>query len=450
MPGARTAALFSLSTNLLPGAAPGRTFFFRMQFLFPTIAAQFDFMGGALGVVAAVVVSFAVITLVASYYRFQNIVQMAENTQPEDMGAQPEDILRVQLARYLAGCARRGTSFSLALIRTSNPEVPVRMDAPIVGSIRHAARRGDITCVYDDQTAVLLAESEPEDAMAILTRITAYVAADCPELELAGLRSGIASYPGHGLAGKDLIDAALEGLRMSSAEAPIVMPEIEDADEELEEPAVEEVEEPAESGGEGEEDDKKDSKGWKERRKNLMLDELTGVLKPSAISAYMQRMMSELRRKKQPAALFCMGVNNMDHVARIHGAEAADDVMAGVSRLLQQYLRADDLIGRHEKYAFLVLAQCSMAEAEIIGKRISTLVQQGEFVSGRKKLKTTITLGVATYPEHGRNLHHLYTAGQKVLDHSRINDIRAYAVYDPEIHDRMPPKPMKNIKSVQA
>ena len=127
-----------------------------------------------------------------------------------------------------------------------------------------------------------------------------------------------------------------------------------------------------------------------------------------------------------------------------------DDIIAGVSRILQDNVRATDLIGRHEKHAFLVLAQVSLENAETIGKRISTLIQQSEIVSGTKKLKTTITLGVAAYPEHGRNLHALYKAGQKVLDYNRENDIRAYAIYDPEIHDIMPSKPMKNIKSIQA
>ncbi|WP_372846381.1 diguanylate cyclase domain-containing protein [Pontiella sp.] len=402
-----------------------------------------------MGIVASVVFSFVVITLIASYYRFQNIVQLAEEMQPEEMGAKPEDILRVQLARYLAGCARRGTSFSISLIRISNPEVPVRMDAPVMGAIKRAARHGDVTCVFDDRTVVLFTETEPEDSVSILTRITARIADDCAKLALDDLRTGIASYPGHGLSGKDLIKAALEGLEATTASTPIVMPEIvdydEDDDEEDADQAVEEAAAEAVGSDEGQH-----SKGWRERRKNSMIDELTNVLKPEAISPFMQRVMSEFRRKKQRAALFCVGVNNMEHIARFHGQEAADDVLRGVSQVLQDNLRAEDLIGRHEKYAFLVLAECSIAEAEIIGKRISTLVSQGEFVSGRKKLKTTITLGVATFPEHGRNLHQLYTAGQKVLDHSRSNDIRAYAVYDPDIHDKVPAKPMKNIKSVQA
>jgi diguanylate cyclase (GGDEF)-like protein len=420
-----------------------------MYLFSPTIAAQLDLISSVFGIVAAIAVSFIIITLVASYYRFQNIVQLAEDTDPTEMGASPTEILRVQLARYLAGCARRGTSFSIALIRITDFPRPIRIDSPVIAGIRKAARRGDISCVLDDETAVLLIESEPEDGVTILSRIIQCLEKDLGAISVGQIRVGMASYPGHGLSGKDLTDGALDALGQTTSEEPINMLEIVDLneDEDDEELAEEAVEADAIEEGEESESDRT-SKGWKDRRKNSMLDELTGVLKPSAVSAYMQRTMSEMRRKKQTAALFCIGVNNMDHIARFHGQEAADDVMAGVSQVLQDNMRADDLIGRHEKYAFLVLTQCSLEEAEIIGKRITSYVQQAEFKSERKKLKTTITLGVSTYPEHGRNLHHLYLAGQRVLDHSRANDIRAYAVYDPEIHDKVQTKPIKSIKSL--
>lgn len=426
-----------------------------MQFFSPMIAALPDLLPGALSVVAAVVVSFAFITAVASYFRFQSIVQQAENTQPEEMGVSSLDILRVQLARYLAGCARRGTSFSLSLVRISDPAVSVRMDAPLIKSLKEAARHDDITCIFDGQTVALLAESEPEDSLSILTRITQQVSMSGIAVPIDSMRVGISSYPGHGLSGKELIEAASESLEKTSDQQPVFMSEIVDHDEEDEELSEEvdaadeeaiEVEEAAEI----EVDAEKNAAGWMGRRKSAMLDELTGVLKPSAVSAYMQRMMSDLRHKKAKASLFCIGLNNMDHIARFHGEEAADDVLVGVSKILQENVRSDDLIGRHEKYAFLILAQISLKDAEVIGKRISTLVQQRQLESGSKKLKTTITLGVAAYPEHGRNLHALYRSGQKVLDHSRANDIRAYAVYDSEIHDSMPSKPIKSIKSVQA
>lgn len=445
-----------------------------MQVLPPTILAQVDWIGSALGVAVSIVVSFVAITLTASYYRFQNIVKQAEEKDPEEMGASASEILRVQLARYVAGCARRGTSFSMSLIKTGTPNVEVRMGSPFVDSVRHAVRRDDVVCVYDKETAALFTESEPEDAVTMLTRVCKSVAAACNEVRMEAMRVGISSYPGHGLSGKDLINVALEGLQETSAECPILLPEIIDIedeeefesdetedhvdvpDEELHEEdellVAEELQEEEELEEElhDEEEVTESRRGRKGRRKDAILDPVTGVLKPSVISTYMQRMMSDLRYKKQKAALFCIGVNNMEHIARFHGDDVADEVLAGISKILQEHFRSADLIGRHEKYAFLVLATCSVDEAEGIGRRISTYIQQAEFALERKKLRTTITLGVAAYPEHGRNLHQLYLAGQKVLDYSRANDIRAYAVYDPEIHDRVQVKPMRNIKSVKA
>ena len=422
-----------------------------MQLFFPMIAVLPGMLTDVLSVVAAVLVSFVAIALVSSYYRFQHIVQQAEDTHPEDMDIPMPDILRVQLARYLTGCAHRDSSFTLSLIQANDPSLEMRMDSPFVESIKKAARHDDIVCVYDAQTVALVAEAEPNDSESVFARIASKVAEICPGVSSELLRAGIAAYPGHGLRGNELLDIAKEALEKTDMDRPAFMPEIVDVDEEDEED--EEV--ARESSPEGEEDTidaqaEKSPGGWMERRKSGMLDELTGVLKPSAVSAYMQRMMNDLRHKKKKAALFCIGVNNIDHITRFHGEDAADNVIAGVSKILQDNVRATDLIGRHEKHAFLVLAQVPLENAETIGKRISTLVQQSEIVSGTKKLKTTISLGVAAYPEHGRNLHALYRAGQKVLDYNRGNDIRSYAIYDPKIHDGMPSKPIKSIKAMKA
>ena len=436
------------------------------------VIAQINIVSSAIGVAVSIAASFFVITLIASYYRFQHIVEQAEESDPEDMGSTAGEILRVQLARYLAGCARRNTSFCISLIHVDSPGFRISMDSELVREIKAAVRRDDVVCLFDDETIALLTEAEPEDGENILNRVIKSVSGRVEGLLGDVVRVGISSYPGHGLSGKELIASAREGLSQTSPEKPILLTEIIDVNAE-----DEEHEEEAESEDVGEQFDAEDeidtedfdtvatepekfdrkadpleekSKGHKAKRKDAILDPLTGVLKPSSVSAYMQRLMSDLRYKKKPASLFCVGVNNMEHIERFHGENAADDVLVGVSKVLQDHLRSDDLIGRHEKYAFLVLAKCSLDEAEHIGRRVSTLVQQSEFRSDNKKLKTTITLGVAAHPEHGRNLHHLYTAGQKVLDYSRSNDIRAYAVYDPEIHDKVPAKPMRSIKSVQA
>jgi diguanylate cyclase (GGDEF)-like protein len=460
-----------------------------MQLFLPMFAALPGVLTGVLSVVAATAISFAVILLVSSFYRFQHIVKMAEDKDPDEMGVATTDVLRVHLARYLAGGARQGRSFSLSLIQINNPSVEVGVNSPILQSIKGAVRTDDVSCVYSENAVALVMEIEPDDTASTVARVLNRIALDCPDISKDALRVGVSSYPGHGLAGNQLIKVAAEALEQTQADQPIFIPEIIEVDEDDDEAddvadetdgTVDETDGVADETGDVEpvhdeavapdddtdapdderadeeedgrdgkdEDEDAQGKSWASRRRTAMLDELTGVLKPSAVSSYMQRMMNDIRQKRKKSALFCIGVNNMDHIARVHGEEAVDAVLVGVSKVLQDHLRSTDLIGRHERFAFLILAQISLEDAEIIGKRISTVVQQSAFTSAGKKIKTTISLGVAAYPEHGRNLHLLYKAGQKVLDYNRLNDIRAYAVYDPAIHDSVPSKPMRSIKSL--
>lgn len=434
-----------------------------MDSITSTLAVQFDYLGSLLGVAVTIAASFAVITLVASYFRFQRIVEEADKAdEPGSLGASSFDVLRVQIARFLNGCARKGTSFCVALIRIEDEDFTVQPDSPFIHAIRKSARDADVTYYYDDKTAVLLAESEPDDASAILTRVLADLRDECG-VEEGVLRAGVSTYPGHALNGMELLRIASEALDQTSEEEPIHLSEVVDVEEEgedgederedlvevdvAEETADETADESDVEDDAEPDEDEEDEKGSRRRGRSAVLDELTGVLKPTAVSAYMQRLMSELRRNKRKVALFCIGINNIDHIKRIHGEQAGNDIMAGVSQLLQDNLRADDLIGRHEQYAFMVLAEASSEQAEMIGKRICNLIQHIPIESGTRQLKTSVSIGAATYPENGRNLHHLYTAAQKVLDYGRENDIRAYAVYNPQTHDKIKTQPKKSLRS---
>jgi len=410
-----------------------------------------SFLTGAAEVIAVTLISFVIITLISSYYRFQHIVEVAEKVQPEDMGADPIDILRIQIARFLANCARENTSFTLALLRFNLPGVKIRLDGPVVLKLRENLRRKDVICVYDDQTVGILTENEPDDSPIIQRRLINWLKSELPEFAEQDIRSGMATYPGHALSGIEMLSVAESALQKTTPQEPILLPEMNEYNVMREENAQQESDtETADASEEsknrsGGRSSRRSSK--KSSRKDSILDELTGVLKPNAISPYMQPMLANIRQKKKRAALFAIGVNNIDHIARFHGENAATDVLVSMSHLIQNNLRTEDIIGRHERNAFLVLAEATLVEAEGIAKRLSTLASHHVVETSGKKLKTNLIIGVAAYPEHGRNLHQLYRAAQKVLDFNRTNDIRAYAVYAPEIHNKVPSKPFRSIKA---
>ena len=49
-------------------------------------------------------------------------------------------------------------------------------------------------------------------------------------------------------------------------------------------------------------------------------------------------------------------------------------------------------------------------------------------------MRTTATIGIAVYPNHGRNLHQLYTKAERVVSYCQKNDIRGYAYFDEKLH----------------
>ena len=50
-----------------------------------------------------------------------------------------------------------------------------------------------------------------------------------------------------------------------------------------------------------------------------LLDPLTGVLRDRVLSTYMHRQLNEYRLKKEPVALFCVAVDNMEQIRSFHG-----------------------------------------------------------------------------------------------------------------------------------
>lgn len=406
-----------------------------------------DAFSGAVSVLVATVVAFILLTLTASYYRFQHIVEVAESFHPEDAGASSEDVMRVQVARFLSNCAHNNLSFVLTLLRCDDLAVSTHIGAPLAERLKEISRSKDVICFIDEQTLLLLMEGDPEALPKAVERILKLIDEDGLVSAEYPLRAGMASYPAHGLSGKALLAVAELALEETSADKRIVLPEVIDPEDEGEIVEDEEIEEELLELSKRFKDAPKIGK---KKKKESFLDELTGVLKPASISPYMQRLMGDHIYKKIPICLFSLGINNIEQVRHFHGDDAVDDVLVEVSKVLQETLRVDDLIGRHEETAFLLLVRTPLEYAERIAKRLSTSIQRMTIVSGNTRLKVTVTLGVAAFPEHGKNLHQLYLGAQRVLDYSRENDLRAYAVYTPRVHDKTDTKPLKSIVTIKG
>lgn len=364
-------------------------------------------------------ISFAVITLIASTARFHKMIQLTDDelATPEDCN----DFCFVQATRYLSKINRISNGFGMIIVQFQTDQTNRRpVQDSLLAPLKHSVREEcDKVCLFHDDCVALIIDTDEENAVTVAERICASLPKITQTIPaISAFRVGCSSFPSHGLNSQLIIDAATHAMESASFgdETPLRIappPESDESSEELEELG---------------ELSKKD--------KNSAIDPLTGVLKPDVIGSYMRKYLSEIRQKREPAAVLCVGINRIDTIINLHGEQAADTVISGVGAILQRFTRDSDLIGRYHRDDFLVLAPGSIDQGKLIAIRLREAVQKESFLFEGKRIKTSISAGISGHPEHGRTLRDLFRGSYTALQIVRGWNTSSCLIYDPEQHEK--------------
>ncbi|MBC8206508.1 MAG: GGDEF domain-containing protein [Kiritimatiellales bacterium] len=364
-------------------------------------------------------IAFAVITLIASMYRFHQMIALEEKDLATIDAC--NDYFFVQVTRYLSKINRVSGGFGVIVIQFQTENDNLRA---IQEKLLHLARglirdERDKACLFGENCVAAIIDTEEDRVENVAARLVVDLINALPSIaEISALRAGASSFPGHGLTTQTLIDTATNAMEKALFDQSASVFTAPLPDKEEEEPEIEEI-------GELSKEDKSSS-----------IDRLTGVLKPEVIGSYMRKYLSEIRYKKDPATVLCAGINRIDHIIQLHGEDAADQVIAGVSGVLQRLTRESDLIGRYHRDDFLILAPCSIEQGEMIAIRLRNAVQKEVFLFEGRRIKTSISVGISAHPEHGRTLRDLFRGAYAALTIIREWNTSACLVYNPAQHDK--------------
>ena len=136
-------------------------------------------------------------------------------------------------------------------------------------------------------------------------------------------------------------------------------------------------------------------------RSLIMRDSLTGLYNHAAIKEYLAREMALIERHAAPFSMAMIDLDFFKKVNDTYGHPAGDQVIRGLSRLLQQRLRRGDLIGRYGGEEFVVLMPATTAEDAVavlaaIGADFARLTHVADGVS----FHATFSAGVAEARGH--------------------------------------------------
>ncbi|MFL5607103.1 MAG: HD domain-containing phosphohydrolase [Gemmatimonadaceae bacterium] len=148
-------------------------------------------------------------------------------------------------------------------------------------------------------------------------------------------------------------------------------------------------------------------------------DDLTGALVRRAFTNVITAVLAERRRTGAPVTLLVVDVDQFKSVNDTYGHLAGDDALRLVVGVIREQLRPGQYVGRYAGDEFVILlpgvdADGGRVVAEEIRRRTAELEiplrDQPE-----RTMSVTLSVGVATAPQHGESFEAMFTAADRAL-----------------------------------
>jgi diguanylate cyclase (GGDEF)-like protein len=129
-------------------------------------------------------------------------------------------------------------------------------------------------------------------------------------------------------------------------------------------------------------------------------DSLTGLPNQRASHETLQRMMAQSDRSRQPLSVLLLDLDHFKQINDVFGHAAGDNVLAAVGVTLRSSVREADFCGRFGGEEFVaLLPDTGLADAGLVAEKIRAAVETVQVPAVKREI--TISIGVATAPDHG-------------------------------------------------
>jgi len=156
-------------------------------------------------------------------------------------------------------------------------------------------------------------------------------------------------------------------------------------------------------------------------RQQSIRDPLTGLYNRRHLEETLELELHRAARRSEPVSVVMFDVDHFKRYNDAHGHDAGDTVLRALSDVVKKHIRAGDLAYRVGGEEFLLVqpgmgSPDALKRAETLRETAAALVlsERGSALGG-----VTISLGVATYPDHAQRSEDLLKRADEALYHAK-------------------------------
>jgi diguanylate cyclase (GGDEF)-like protein len=137
-------------------------------------------------------------------------------------------------------------------------------------------------------------------------------------------------------------------------------------------------------------------------------DELTKTLNRRGFVLVANRLLEQAARYSRPISLLALDCDNLKEINDSYGHSTGDKLLIALANTIQFQLRRADVLARQGGDEFAILMpETPKTGAHDLAERIRSAIEQSPFILDGKNIRTTVSIGVASYPSEGGNFEAL-------------------------------------------
>lgn len=146
-------------------------------------------------------------------------------------------------------------------------------------------------------------------------------------------------------------------------------------------------------------------------------DGLTGLYNQRTFYSLLEDEFIRVRRYKRPVSLLLLDIDHFKQVNDTYGHRVGDRILRGVSDHLMSQLRSMDLACRYGgEEMTVILPETSLVAGQQLADRLRQSIEKNPFVvDNEQQVQITVSIGVASFPEHGEKVSTLVASADKAL-----------------------------------